>query len=92
LAFATVAIANRFNLGHRHLAPCTVSMRGDLSGGGWVSERGARAVAVVVLVASCFVSFALATPRYLSYFNVVAGGPRGGATTWWIPTSTGDRI
>ena len=25
-----------------------------------------------------FVSFALATPRYFSYFNVAAGGPRGG--------------
>jgi hypothetical protein len=43
----------------------------------WIEARGARAVAAAVLVVSCFVSFALASPRYLSYFNVAAGGPRG---------------
>jgi hypothetical protein len=45
----------------------------------WIAERGTRAAAVAVLTLSCFVSFALATPRYLSYFNAAAGGPRGGA-------------
>jgi hypothetical protein len=45
----------------------------------WLAQRGARAIAAVALTGSCFVSCALATPRYLSYFNVAAGGPRGGA-------------
>jgi hypothetical protein len=80
LVFATVAIANRFNLGHRHLVPVYPFLCVAIApAAAWISEKGARSVAAAVLVVSCFVSFALATPRYLSYFNVVAGGPRGGA-------------
>ena len=80
LAFAAVAILGRLNLGHRHLAPLYPFLCVAIApAASWLSERGARAVAAAVLVASCFVSFALATPRYLSYFNVIAGGPRGGA-------------
>ena len=80
LAFAAVAILTRFNIGHRHLTPLYPFLCLAISpAAAWLAERGARAVAVAILVGSCFVSFALATPRYLSYFNVVAGGPRGGA-------------
>jgi hypothetical protein len=80
LAFAAVAILNRFNIGHRHLTPLYPFLCLAISpAAAWLTERGARAVAVAVLVGSCFVSLALATPRYLSYFSVVAGGPRGGA-------------
>jgi hypothetical protein len=38
----------------------------------------ARAVAASTLLAGCLLSFGLTTPRYLSYFNVFAGGVRGG--------------
>lgn len=80
LVFAAVAILNRFNIGHRHVASVYPFLCVAIApAAAWLSERGARAVAVAVLVGSCFVSFALATPRYLSYFNVFAGGPRGGA-------------
>ncbi len=75
-----VAILSRLNLGHRHLAPLYPFLCVAIApAAAWLSERGARAVVAAVLVASCVLSFALATPRYLSYFNVVAGGPRGGA-------------
>ncbi len=80
LTVAAVAILSRFNIGHRHLTPLYPFLCVAIApAAAWLSERKARAVAVAVLVASCFVSFALATPRYLSYFNVVAGGPRGGS-------------
>jgi len=69
-----------FNIGHRHLTPVYPFLCIAISpAAAWLEERGARATAVLVLVGSCFVSFARATPGYLSYFNVAAGGPRGGA-------------
>jgi 4-amino-4-deoxy-L-arabinose transferase-like glycosyltransferase len=80
LVFAAVAIQSRFNIGQRHVTPVYPFLCVAIApAAAWLAERGTRAVAVAVLVGSCFVSFALATPRYLSYFNVLAGGPRGGA-------------
>jgi hypothetical protein len=80
LLFGAVAVLGRLNIGHRHLTPVypflCVAMGPAAS---WLEERGSRAIAVATLTLSCFVSIAFATPRYLSYFNVVAGGPRGGA-------------
>jgi hypothetical protein len=78
LLYAVIAIQSRFNIGHRHVMPLYPFLCIALApAGSWLEERGARAVAVAALAASCFVSFALATPRYLSYFNRAAGGPRG---------------
>lgn len=80
LVFAALAVQSRFNIGHRHVTPVYPFLCVAIApAAGWLAERGARAVAVAVLTGSCFVSFALATPGYLSYFNVAAGGPRGGA-------------
>ena len=79
IVYAALAVQSRFNIGHRHITavyPFLCIAIGPAAS--WLSERGPRAGAAVVLTASCFVSFALATPRYLSYFNVAAGGPRGG--------------
>jgi hypothetical protein len=75
LGFAAVSIASRFNIGHRHLTPlypllCIAIAPLALH----LSVRGAKRLALGALVGSCFVSFALATPGYLSYFNVLAGG------------------
>jgi hypothetical protein len=80
LVYAALAVQSRFNIGHRHIAVVYPFLCiGMAPAAEWLAARSARAVAVAVLVGSCFVSFALATPRYLSYFNVAAGGPRGGA-------------
>jgi Dolichyl-phosphate-mannose-protein mannosyltransferase len=79
LALAALAIASRFNIGHRHLTPLYPFLCiaiGPMAT--WMESRGPRAVAAAVLSASCFVSFGLATPGYLSYFNVLAGGVHGG--------------
>ena len=79
LGFAAVSIASRFNIGHRHLTPIyPIACLAIAPLAVHVAVRGAKRVAVAILVASCVVSFALATPGYLSYFNVIAGGPRGG--------------
>jgi hypothetical protein len=80
VALTGLAIVSRFNIGHRHLTPVypflciAIAPAAD-----WLERRGVRMLAVVALVVSCFVSFVVATPGYLSYFNIVAGGPRGGA-------------
>ncbi|HUC42716.1 MAG TPA: phospholipid carrier-dependent glycosyltransferase [Candidatus Sulfotelmatobacter sp.] len=79
LAYSTAAILSRFNIGHRHIAPlypllCVAAAPAAV----WLTERGRRAWLALGLVAGCVVSFASATPAYLSYFNVLAGGPRGG--------------
>jgi hypothetical protein len=80
LVFAAVAVQSRFNIGHRHVTPVYPFLCVAIApAAAWLEERGARALVTIVLTASCFVSCALATPRYLSYFNVAAGGPRGGA-------------
>jgi hypothetical protein len=80
LVLAATAIQSRFNIGHRHLTPVYPFLCVAIApAAAWIAERGTRAAAVAVLTLSCFVSFALATPRYLSYFNAAAGGPRGGA-------------
>jgi hypothetical protein len=80
LVFAALAVLSRFNIGHRHVTPVYPFLSVAIAPAAtWLESRGWRAVAVATLTGACFVSFALATPRYLSYFNVVAGGPRGGA-------------
>jgi len=80
LTFAALAVQSRFNIGHRHLSPVYPFLCIAIAPAAtWLEERGAKAVAAAALIVSCFVSFAFATPRYLSYFNVFAGGARGGA-------------
>jgi Dolichyl-phosphate-mannose-protein mannosyltransferase len=78
-AFAASAVASRFNIGQRHIAPLYPLLCIAASpAAGWLSERSRRAAAAGALVVGCLLSFALATPAYLSYFNVFAGGSRGG--------------
>ncbi len=80
LVFAAIAIASRFNIGHRHLTPLYPFLCVAIApAAGWLEERGPKAIAVAILSGSCFVSFALASPGYLSYFNVLGGGARGGS-------------
>lgn len=79
LVYAAVAVQSRFNIGHRHITPVYPFLCIAIGpAAAWLAGRGARAIAAAALVASCVISFALATPRYLSYFNIAAGGRRGG--------------
>lgn len=79
LLFTAFAIGARFNIGHRHIAPvypflCVAA--GPAAA--WIEARDRRRLAVLVLLTGCAISFVLATPGYLSYFNVLGGGARGG--------------
>jgi hypothetical protein len=79
LALAGSAIVSRFNIGQRHLAPLYPLLCIAASpAAAWLAAWGRRAIAIALLLAGCVMSFALATPGYLSYFNVLAGGTRGG--------------
>lgn len=77
--YVGVSIAGNLNIGHRHLAPLYPLL--FLLCGGivrlWSGSRTVRTVTILLLVAYAL-SFATATPRYLSYFNFTAGGPKGG--------------
>jgi hypothetical protein len=78
LGFVAVSIVSRFNIGHRHLTPlyplACVTIAPLAS---QLAARGVRRLALLALLGLCGVSFLLATPGYLSYFNVAAGGTRG---------------
>jgi len=78
-AYWIVSILANLNIGHRHLAPIYPLLH-LACGGLWrasvVSRRGR--VAIAVLLAGYALSFGFATPRYLSYFNLLAGGSAGG--------------
>ncbi len=77
LVFAALAIESRFNIGHRHVVPVYPFLCVAIAPAAtWLEAHGPKAAAAVILTASCLVSFGLATPRYLSYFNLAAGGPR----------------
>jgi hypothetical protein len=79
LALSAVAIVSRFNIGHRHIAFVYPFLYIAVApAAAWILERGRRRVAVLALLAGCVLSFALATPRYLSYVNVLGGGSRAG--------------
>jgi hypothetical protein len=77
--YVGVSILGNLNIGHRHLAPLYPLL--FLLCGGlslvWKGSRAARVAAVAVL-AGYAISFAAATPGYLSYFNFTAGGSKGG--------------
>ncbi len=76
--YGAAALGAHLNLGHRHLVPLEPLLFVLL--GGLVhpcaSSRAARYALGAALVAYAG-SFAAATPRYLSYFNALAGGPAG---------------
>ena len=79
VVYLALSMTGNLNIGHRHLVPVYPLLHvgiGSLARPLGSSRR--RAYALAALVLGSAVSFALATPRYLSYFNVLAGGPSGG--------------
>jgi hypothetical protein len=79
LLYFLVSIVSPLNIGHRHLVPIYPLLYVGAGAIATLAVGGRlRQAAAGVLVAGCVASFALATPRYLSYFNVLAGGPGGG--------------
>ncbi len=80
--YLLVALMGNLNIGHRHLAPLYPLMfvaTGSLASL-WVRRSGtplARRVLAALLVLTAASSM-LAAPRYLSYFNLLAGGGKGG--------------
>jgi len=79
LVYLAVSIGANLNIGHRHLVPLyplLFVLAGALPGH-WRGRPG-RKLAALALIAGYAVSFVVATPRYLSYFNFIAGGAGGG--------------
>ncbi len=76
--YVAISLASRLNIGHRHLAPIEpllFVLLGALARPAWRTRAGRLALAALLV---CYAgSFARATPRYLSYFNLLAGGPAG---------------
>ncbi|MBZ5637751.1 MAG: glycosyltransferase family 39 protein [Acidobacteriia bacterium] len=77
--YLAASMAGNLNIGYRHLLP-VVPFLFVAAGGtaGLLEGTRVRRAAATTLLAGCALSFGLATPRYLSYFNAFAGGARGG--------------
>jgi hypothetical protein len=77
--YALMSVRSRLNIGHRHLLPM-YPLLCVLTGAIAVhaKRRWQERSIFYGLLAGIVLSFGLATPGYLSYFNVLAGGARGG--------------
>lgn len=77
-AWMAFAMAGNLNIGHRHLVPIYPLLAIVAA----TLVRPARFApprwGTALLLAGCGVSFLAAHPGYLSYFNLAAGGARGG--------------
>jgi len=77
--YALVSVHSRLNIGHRHLLPMYPLL---CVAAGAIAAHARRRWQERSVFYTCLggvaLSFGLATPGYLSYFNVLAGGPRGG--------------
>lgn len=78
--YFTAAMGLGMNIGHRHLAPVYPFLfifAGALGRDGLPISK--RDILIAALVLAHAGSSLIAFPRYLSYFNLFAGGPSGGA-------------
>jgi hypothetical protein len=74
------ALTSSINIGHRHLLPvyaATLIFAGGAAAG-WTRGPGWRRGGVVVLSLWFAATSLWVRPRYLSYFNALAGGPANG--------------
>lgn len=79
LGYVAVSMASGFAIGHRHLTPIYPLLCIAIAPLGRPCYGRRARIVLGALAISCVVSFALATPGYLSYFNVLAGGPKHAA-------------
>jgi hypothetical protein len=80
LVYGVVTLFSTLNIGHRHLVPLYPFLfifAG--AAGGFLRKWNYQKTAVFALLASFFISSLVASPGYLSYFNVIAGGSNGGS-------------
>jgi hypothetical protein len=82
-----VALASSLNIGVRHLLP-TVPVMCILAGPAWIWAVGALGRRIVLggLLVVYMVAVVWAWPNYLTYFNVVIGGPSQGYK-WLVDSS-----
>jgi hypothetical protein len=74
-----VSISGNLNIGHRHLVPVYPLLFVACGAIGRLAGRPRFAgAALLLLIVGYAASFAIATPRFLSYFNFAAGGSAGG--------------
>ncbi|MGH7790498.1 MAG: ArnT family glycosyltransferase, partial [Candidatus Binatia bacterium] len=80
LLYAAFAVSFAMNIGHRHILPLYPLLFVLLGGAAVRAAHGPRVArwALAVLLAGQVVSGLWSAPRYLSYFNLLAGGPAGG--------------
>lgn len=71
------ALASDLNIGHRHLVPL-YPLLFVLAGGLTVTTSRVAAAGVALVLVSQVASAASTFPRYLGYFNLLAGGQEGG--------------
>ena len=88
--YLAVALMGNLNIGHRHLAPLYPLMFVAIGSLAvlWTRRTGRplarRGLAALVVLAA--LSSAMAAPRYLSYFNLLAGGGKHGER-WFVDSS-----
>jgi hypothetical protein len=79
IVYLGASMASNLNLGHRHLLPVYPLLFVAAGHAAVLAASGrARKFLLAALLAGAAVSWWIATPRYLSYFNVIGGGPSGG--------------
>ena len=78
LVYLGVSLASSLNIGHRHLTPI-YPLLFVLLGGlvPWACTRSRR-ILLAVLASIHLAAFVIASPGYLGYFNLIAGGSTGG--------------
>jgi dolichyl-phosphate-mannose-protein mannosyltransferase len=76
--YFAVSMLSRMSIGHRHIVPVEPLLLVAAGGLATVLSGPMTRVAAGVAAAGFAVSFAAASPDYLSYFNILAGGPKGG--------------
>lgn len=76
--YAAVAVLSPLNIGHRHLVPVYALLFAAAGALGRLAVNRAVAAALGALVVAQALSALTTFPRYLSYFNALAGGPANG--------------
>jgi len=72
------AVTSTLNIGHRHILPTYPLMFVLVGGLAWVCRTRAFTGVIMGLLVLAGIESALTYPHYLSYFNHLAGGSRGG--------------